>query len=243
MSAREGDETTDAFQRGAFRLVQGRAGHRAGMDALLLASLVPDDATGRLLDLGSGSGAVAFAALARCEGLEAVLAERDVRVLERAERGIDLNGWRLRARTVNVDVTRAHADVRKAGLEGEGFDYVLSNPPFNGAGHRPSPDAQRRAAHADADLDAWLATAWRCVRSDGLVGFVVRPDALPLFLRRGGRGVTLRWVHPRADEPASRLLVETRKSRRTPLTVVPPLVVHEPDGAFGEEARAIFEGA
>ena len=54
--APEGDSgtTVDAFHRGAFLLAQpaGR-GHRAGLDAMILAAAVPSGFTGRLADLGA----------------------------------------------------------------------------------------------------------------------------------------------------------------------------------------------
>ena len=53
------DVTEDVFQRGRFVLVQPKKGaHRAGLDALLLASVLPKGFDGHLVDLGSGAGAI-----------------------------------------------------------------------------------------------------------------------------------------------------------------------------------------
>ncbi|TIT88992.1 MAG: methyltransferase, partial [Mesorhizobium sp.] len=49
--------TVDAFHRGRFWLVQPRSGHRAGMDAMMLAAAVPSSFAGRLADFGAGAGA------------------------------------------------------------------------------------------------------------------------------------------------------------------------------------------
>ena len=50
--------TIDAFHRGNFWLVQPRGkGHRAGMDAMMLAAAVPSHFAGRLADFGAGAGA------------------------------------------------------------------------------------------------------------------------------------------------------------------------------------------
>ncbi len=59
-------ETIDSFHRGGFHLIQplGR-GHRSGMDAMLLASLVATP--GRVVDLGAGAGAAGLAVAARLE--------------------------------------------------------------------------------------------------------------------------------------------------------------------------------
>jgi tRNA1(Val) A37 N6-methylase TrmN6 len=50
-------ETIDAFHRGRFHILQPKGrGHRAGMDAMLLASLVADDRPCRIADLGKNTG-------------------------------------------------------------------------------------------------------------------------------------------------------------------------------------------
>ncbi|TIW14778.1 MAG: methyltransferase, partial [Mesorhizobium sp.] len=50
--------TVDAFHRGRFWLVQpSQGGHRAGMDAMMLAAAVPSGFSGRLADFGAGAGA------------------------------------------------------------------------------------------------------------------------------------------------------------------------------------------
>lgn len=55
-------ETLDVFHRGAFHLVQpALKGHRSGVDAMILASAVPNGFAGRVADLGSGAGAAGLA--------------------------------------------------------------------------------------------------------------------------------------------------------------------------------------
>jgi len=78
-SALAGDtpaHTVDAFHRGRFWLVQPRTGHRAGMDAMMLAAAVPSAFAGRLADFGAGAGAAGLAVLSRCPAAEVVLVER-----------------------------------------------------------------------------------------------------------------------------------------------------------------------
>ena len=62
-------ESVDAFHRGRFVLVQPKgAGHRSGVDAMILAAAVPSGFAGRVADLGAGAGAAGLAASARCNG-------------------------------------------------------------------------------------------------------------------------------------------------------------------------------
>ena len=46
-------------------------------------------------------------------------------------------------------------------------------------------------------------------------------------------------MHPRADEPANRVLVEAHKGARGPLVVEPPLVLRDGDGYTAEAARIL----
>ena len=83
------DRTLDAFHRGAFWLVQpSETGHRAGMDAMMLAAAVPSGFVGRLADLGAGAGAAGLAVAARCPGAQVVLVENAPEMLSFAEKTV-----------------------------------------------------------------------------------------------------------------------------------------------------------
>jgi tRNA1(Val) A37 N6-methylase TrmN6 len=72
-----------------------------------------------------------------------------------------------------------------------------------------------------------------------------RADALPALLQAmKGRygGLEILPVFSQADRPAIRVLVRGRLGSRAPISLHPPLILHEPDGAFTAQARAINEG-
>ena len=57
MTREQAAQTLDAFHRGNFWLVQPKGvGHRAGVDAMILAASVPSDFSGKLADFGAGGG-------------------------------------------------------------------------------------------------------------------------------------------------------------------------------------------
>src|SRR5262245_32922512 len=83
------DFTLDAFHRGRFWLVQPKGtGHRAGMDAMMLAAAVPSDFSGRLADFGAGAGAAGLAVAARCPEAQVVLVENSAEMVAFAERTV-----------------------------------------------------------------------------------------------------------------------------------------------------------
>ena len=235
------EESTDAFHSGRFHLIQPRRGHRSGLDALLVAATVPGDAAGRLADLGAGSGAVALAALARCPGLSATLFERDPVSVDRAKRTLALPhnaAFANRVTVLETDVTDRRS------VPPETFDHVLANPPFNTRDHRPSPHADRRAAHmAETNLAEWIPTMRRAARPGGTLALIARPSELADILHAMTTLGAIRVlpVQPRANEAAKRVIVTARKGARTPLALLPPLVLHEGE-AFTARAAAIFAG-
>lgn len=244
--------TVDAFHRGGFVLVQPRRGHRAGLDAMLLAAAAPQAFSGRLADLGAGVGAAGLAVASRAPGARVFLLEREPEMLAHARLTLDhpanahLAG---RAEPVAADVTLTGKARRDAGLADHSFDFVLMNPPFNEAGNRASPDALRRAAHVmEGDLfERWLRTASAILRPRGELALIARPQSLPEILAAlDGRfgGARFLPVHPRPDAPAIRILLRATRGSRAGLSLLPPLILHATgdDGGFSAAADTAING-
>ena len=47
-------------------------------------------------------------------------------------------------------------------------------------------------------------------------------------------------IHGKADAPAIRVIVDAGKARKSPDTLLPPLVLHNADGTFSADAQAIL---
>jgi len=123
------------------------------------------------------------------------------------------------------------------------------NPPFHPRDRmRPSPAGAREGAHALApdDLPLWLRTAARLLDPRGTVTVIFRADELPRLLDAIGTrfgSLAVLPVHPRADGAATRVIVRGRPQGRAPLRLLPPLVLHGPDGGWTARADAVLRGA
>lgn len=244
--------TLDAFHRGAFRLVQPAGkGHRAGMDAMVLAAAVPSAFRGRLADFGAGAGAAGLAVAARCPGAEVVLVERGETMVDCARRTLahpQNEAVAKRADVLAADVTLTGKARQAAGLADASFDWVIMNPPFNAAHDRPSPDALRRDAHVieGAVFDAWLRSAAAVTKPRGGLAVIARPGSLAeLIAALAGRygGAQIVPIHPRPDAPAIRIVLRAVRGSRAGLSLMPPLVLHEnPGDRFSARADAINNG-
>lgn len=247
------DTTLDDFLGGRLRIEQPRRGaHRAGLDAILLASAVPSGATGHLVDLGAGVGTAGLAAALRSPDLDVSLVERDPAMADLARVNADRlirGGHRGMIRVVVADVTGRARERELSGLARESADHVILNPPFFAPRSvRASPHADKSAAHVlpDGTLDAWIRTAAAVTRPGGRVALIFRGDAIETILAAlKGRfgGVAIVPIHPRGGEPAHRLVVTASKGSRAAPAVMPGMLLH-PAGSnsYLEPADSILRG-
>ena len=235
--------TVDTLLRGRVTLLQPARGFRTSLDPVLLSAFVAPP-FGHFLDIGGGTGALSFLLLARDAASTGVAIELQAPLAALAEEGRARNGFggRLEVRV---------GDVRALGraLGAARFDLVITNPPFRPVadGHA-SPDETRALSNHEVALTLadWADVASRAVRPGGRVAAVFPASrALELGAALRARDLSparLRFVHPHAERPASRVLIEAERGGRAPLVVEPPLVVHaEGLERFSPEVRRMLE--
>lgn len=254
-------ETLDALLGGRLRLRQPATGHRAGTDAILLAAACQPVGR-RLGDLGAGIGTAGLAAALRLRPDSLTLVERDAALAALAADNGSLNA--IKARVVVCDVLKARAR-HAAGLDDNGLDDVICNPPwYDERHHRVSPHEQKAAAHAvgavaaddegDVASDAvasdnialpWLRAASAVLRPGGSLTLIHRVERLGDILAAcAGRfgAVTIKPVQAQAESGAIRVIVRGLKGSRAPLRLAPPLVLHDATGTFTAQAQALHRG-
>ena len=243
------NETLDAISGLGLSLRQKRAGHRVGLDAVLLAAAAGAEAPpGRIVDVGAGVGAVGLALALRFPEALVDLVEIDSEIAALAADNAARNGLDARTRVAVADVTQPAAR-RAAGLVDGAADLVATNPPFlAAAAARVSPDAARARAHALEGADGlaeWLRSSLALLAPGGRFAMIHRPDALPtIHAALGGRlgDVAVRPIYPREGCDAIRVLVTGVKGSRAPGRLQPGFVLHEADGSATAQARAVHEG-
>ena len=246
-----GAVTIDGFLGGGIDLIQPARGHRAGLDAVLLQALIPNSATGHLVDLGTGTGVVALSTAFRAPSLQVTGIDINPELTELAQDALKLPGNRQfadRVRFLTGDAAAARQEREKAGLADATADWVTMNPPYQCAGRvRLSPDERRRQAHAGnrETLPDWVRTASGLLRHGGKLAVIHRAAALTELLdavkERFG-GVTIWPVHPHQSEPAIRVLLRGTRGSKSPLEIRPGLLLHRQDGAWTSFAQEILNG-
>jgi len=225
---------------GIVQIEQPAKGHRFTLDSILLADFCRVRPKDRVLEPGGGTGIISL-----------LLAKKFPRSLvypvEVQEDLHDLCRENIRKNDLE-NVISVRRDIRRLyqSIHPGGFDVMVTNPPYvkSGTG-RSSPDRGRKAARQDllGRIEFWL-DLQKFLKQGGRYHIIFPAARLAeLLLLMRGRGLEpkrLRSVHPRADKPASLVLVEAVKDGGPGLTVLPPLVVHEQDGGYSAEMRDIY---
>lgn len=232
-------ETTDGtLLGGRVRHAQPVAGHRTGLEPVLLAASVPARPGERVLEGGTGSGAALLCLAARVPGLRGVGVERDPDMAALARANAAANGF--------ADLAILAGDLTELRLEGV-FDHALANPPWHGTG-TASPEMLREAAKRGSPglIAIWARHLAAPLRHRGTLSLVAAAAALPACLAGlgeagcGSPAVLPLW--PRCGEPAGLVLLQGIKGGRGPCRVLPGLVLHAHGGGFTAEAEAVLRG-
>jgi tRNA1Val (adenine37-N6)-methyltransferase len=236
--------TTDSIFNGAIKITQPTHGFRFGIDAILLASSVPQKGVRRILDLGTGVGTALLGALYRVPLARGQGVDINPDFLDLASLNGTQNGFDDRIRFLNHNILSLPDP-----LKGELFDCVITNPPFYDADHTtPSKDhAISRAKNISmSDLKAWLAYGLAKTTSGGVMIALITPHFLVPTLgllddHLGDLRVLPVWS--KRDQPAKRLLIAGKKGAKGSASVLPGLVMHTQTGDYTQEAYAVLKEA
>ena len=201
------------FPRG---LIQPEKSYRFSSDALLLGCFLKPAPGERLLDLGTGSGAVALTMLCRAPDLRAV--------------GIDIQPEYVAAANANaarlgfsLAFTALHGDIQAPNLPiaPGSFDVALANPPYRqrDRGRLPPDPARLLALFEQAEtLAAFCRYAASALKMGGRFGVIFpamrRGDLLAHLSDAGLVPVRILHIHAHSGSPARVILVEAAKSQQ-----------------------------
>jgi len=195
-----------------------------------------------IADLGTGSGVIALILSRTYQTATVCGIESNRAMAALAADNVSLNLLSARIRIAADDILN-----HKAISPVSSFDLVVSNPPFRSAAHgKVSPVKGRDTARheSSAGMADFLAAAKYLVKPSGRICFVYHPSRLAEFIHTASllklALLRLRIVHGTIAAPATIFLAELAKARKGSTSILPPLIVYEPDGHYTPEAARIL---
>lgn len=236
-------ERLDDLLTNDLKIIQSDDVFSFSLDAVLLARFCSVPARGEIVDLCSGNGVIPLLLSTRTKA-SIVGVEIQPRLAALAARNVAINGLQDRIRIDQADLKAYHLEA------GYGrFELVTVNPPYLPAGsgeHKLNPHIAAARHELFATLSDVTTASARLVKSGGKVAMVHRPSRLADIVSelRASKlePKRIRFVHPRREQEANIVLIEAMKDGKPELRLLPPLVVHEPDGSYTSELLDVFYG-
>lgn len=243
----EGNTTLDDFLGGRLKILQPSKGYRAATDPVFLAAATPAQPGESVLELGCGVAVASLCLARRVKGLRMTAIELQEAYLKLARNNAAHN-------KVALNLFCANLENLPAELKQTSFDHVIFNPPFvaNGAATEPDNFGKAIAHHQNLPMKVWIDTALRRLNSGGYLTLIQHAHCLPEILGILGHRVGATQIKPvtsRAGHAAKRVIICTRKGRRSPATLCAPLIVHKgrrheaDQNSFTKEAQGILRDA
>jgi tRNA1(Val) A37 N6-methylase TrmN6 len=234
--------TTDGFLDGRLQIIQPKLGYRAAIDPIFLANLARPEPGARILDAGAGVGTLSLCL--------AALSSTPV-TIHALEKHTDLHGLlveNIKANRFDDQIRAQCGDLFAPPADFGPFDHIFSNPPFLTAleaSASPNPIKQAANVLAQGTLADWIKACLKLLVPKGLISLILRAESLEIAthaLAKSCGGITLSPLWPKAGQPAVRIILSARKGVKSPLRLMPGIILHQADGTYTKEAEAILRG-
>ena len=200
------------FRFKQFTIQHQRSSMKVGTDAVLLGAWCELDGARRVLDVGTGCGVIALMVAQRTTEADIWAIDIDSASVDEARENFLHSPWSNRLQARQEDFNNL--------TDADGFDLIVTNPPYYNEDVLP-PDAVRSAArHTHAlSFDQLMRGAARLLKSDGSIALITpveARDAVTSAATFAGLNLSrLTTVHSSEGKPPKRLLWQWCKQRCT----------------------------
>lgn len=227
------------------KIIQNKEVFSYSVDSVLLSRFPKFPAKGLIVDLCSGNGAVGLFASTKTKAkiMEVELQER---LADMGQRSIELNGLSEQVTMINDDLKNLMDHTPRSKV-----DLILCNPPYFKATKTSKKNASQHyllARHEIAtNLEEICQVSQQALKTKGRLALVHRPDRfleiLDTLEKYKLAPKRVQFVYPKTDKEANMILVEAIKDGSLDgLKILPPLVVHKPNGDYTDAIHDIYFG-
>ena len=217
---------------------QPQKGYRLSIDPFLLAACVHAQDHQKILDIGTGSGAVALILSHENITYQLTGIECDDMLISCAYMNAKANH--------NVCIQWVHADIQEdQSISDHFFDHVVSNPPFYDPYHYRQSVLKKNAHMEKVSLQKWLIYAVKKLVNGGILHLIHIPERLPEILKilhHLNCSVTLFPLWPKKNTSCHRILLKAKKNSRAHFQIKEGLILHQDNGEFTPMMEKILKG-
>ena len=224
------------FKFKQFTIEQEKCAMKVGTDGVLLGAWAPVPETGKILDVGTGTGLIALMIAQRSQA-DIMGVDISKEACEQAQENAERSPWKERISILHKDVKTL--DESFNGL----FDCVVSNPPYFKENVKCPGQQRNTARHTDVlEFNELLEASARLLNESGTLSVVLPTDVALDFI---AEALTKRfflfkqiWIHTKPGAPAKRILMAFSKKQSASTNVV-HMTIHEADHSFSEAYVAL----
>ena len=246
----EHKHTKNLFLGGLLELRQSKHGYRAGMDAVLLASICPARSNENIIDLGAGVGTVGLCVAARLQKnnerlKKLILVEKEEEICLLAKENCIHN--QIEADIIHADIYGSIAEKEGAGLKPGQAHHIVMNPPYYSMQtHLAAKNDYKSQAHMVQEaesIESWIKTSCWLLKAKGSLSLIYPVQSLELILSalKGRFGaIKILSLASSQEKAAKRVLIQATRDSAAPLSLLPPLIIHEDNGNYTPKVEAIL---
>jgi len=192
---------------------------------------------GELLDIGSGSGILGLLVARDYPKLHLNQCEIQESFQFLTQKNSEVNG--IQNRLHKGSILDYKFDKQ--------FDYVVSNPPFYHSDVIKSENESLKIArYSDSmPLDQFIFKSAKILKNSGKFFFCYDAKQLDNIVKYIGESKlnieAIQFLHPNSDKEASLVMVYARIASKSPLKILPPLIMFEKNGDFKDEVNEIYK--
>ena len=192
---------------------------------------------GELLDIGSGSGILGLLVARDYPKLHLNQCEIQESFQFLTQKNSEVNG--IQNRLHKGSILDYKFDKQ--------FDYVVSNPPFYHTDVIKSENESLKIArYSDSmPLDQFIFKSAKILKNSGKFFFCYDAKQLDNIVKNIGESKlnieAIQFLHPNSAKEASLVMVYARIASKSPLKILPPLIMFEKNGDFKDEVNEIYK--
>ena len=237
------DEVIDDLEYKGLKIIQNNKWFKYGIDSVLLSDFAKKmKKNSKVLDIGTGTGIISILLSKKTVAKEIIGIEVQKDVADMATRSVELNNLENKIKIINDNIL----NIEKY-FEPEYFDYIVTNPPYQkkDSGLKSENEKQLISRHEVlCSLEDIILKSFKMLKDNGVIYMIHRPERLVdiLYLMRENRlePKEIRFVHSKAGEKPSLVLIKGVKYSGKFLKVLEPLIIYKDDGEYTDELLKIY---